>query len=396
MNIDDLRTRFQRLGRRERLRALAYLDHAEEAGQGSNALFHLGAALLQANESFQAARLLERAIDTGCDHPGLPEALTSALRRDARYADAVRIADAFPPTRQSLYEKAMALLALDQAEGALAAFDRVLAEYPDHAASWLASHAPVLHLSGIDAALERIERASACRGANGKYATMLYAYDRLLGRPARPFDPRHRALADGIDALMPHLAADAMVMAMSAPLLRHALSLAKGDGLVLEFGVRRGTSLKVLAGAAGQDVHGFDSFEGLPVEWGNEPAGVLTTGAELPEVPANTRLHAGWFADTLPGFLDSHPGPVRLVNIDSDVYESAHTVLRALAPRIRPGTVLVFDEMIGNRTWEDDEYRAFSEFNAEAGARFEVSALSPFTKQVVVTVTGLGYRDGRA
>lgn len=392
MNIDNLRARFQRLGRRERLRAMAHLDHAR---QGEDADFHLGAALLQANEAFHASRLLQRAVEAGCRHPDLPEALVSALRRDARYADAVRLADSSPPTRQILYEKAMALLALGEAAPALAAFDRVIAAYPDHAASWLAGHAPILHLAGVEAALERIGRASACRGANGKYATLLHAYHRLLGRPAHPFDPRHRALADGVEALMPHLAADAAVMAMSAPLLRHALSLATGDGLVLEFGVRRGTSLRVLAEAAGQDVHGFDSFEGLPVDWGNEPAGVLTTGAELPEVPANAHLHAGWFADTLPGFLDAHPGPVRLVNIDSDIYESARYVLAALAPRIRPGTVLVFDEFIGNRTWADDEYRAFCEFSAETGALFEIAGLSPFTKQVVVRVTGLGYRNGR-
>lgn len=388
MNMDYIRTRLQRLSRRERKRAQTHLDQAADGD--ACAPFHLGAALLQANEALPATRLLEQAVELGCDHPDLPDALVSAYRRDARYAEALRAADHYAPTRQILYEKAVALAALGKAEAALAAFDRVLAEHPDHAASWLGSHAPALHLWGMEEARRRLARALACPGGNGKYAAYAYAYDRLCGLSPCVVDPRHRALADGVDSLMHHLAADVRIMAMSAPMLRHALSVASTNGLVLEFGVRRGTSLTVLAEAADQDVHGFDSFEGLPVDWGSEPAGVLSTGAELPLVPANAHLHAGWFADTLPGFLDRHPGPVRLVNVDSDVYESARFVLECLTDRIRPGTVLVFDELIGNRSWAEDEYRAFSEFTAATGARFEIAAISPFTKQVVVRIVGTG------
>jgi len=150
--------------------------------------------------------------------------------------------------------------------------------------------------------------------------------------------------------------------------------------------VRRGTSITVLAGVAGQQVYGFDSFEGLPQSWGSEPAGVLTTGAALPEVPANVSLHAGWFEDILEPFLAAHPGPVRLVNVDSDIYSSARFVLSRLKDRIVPGTVLVFDEFIGNRTWAEDEFKAFAEFVAETGVAWRVIALAPFTKQVAVVV----------
>src|SRR5690606_2685135 len=48
--------------------------------------------------------------------------------------------------------------------------------------------------------------------------------------------------------------------------LAFALSQARPDGLVLELGVRRGTSLRFLATLA-PEVHGFDSFEGLPLPW---------------------------------------------------------------------------------------------------------------------------------
>ncbi|WP_050750727.1 class I SAM-dependent methyltransferase [Paramagnetospirillum magneticum] len=155
---------------------------------------------------------------------------------------------------------------------------------------------------------------------------------------------------------------------------------------MLEFGVRRGASLAVLAAHAGQEVHGFDSFEGLPEGWGATHAGVLTTGGALPEVGNNARLHPGWFEDTLPAFLETHSGPVRFANIDSDIYSSARTVLFGLAGRIGPGTVLVFDEFIGNRTWMDDEYRAFAEFAAAHGTSFQVIAVNPACKQVAVRI----------
>jgi len=80
------------------------------------------------------------------------------------------------------------------------------------------------------------------------------------------------------------------------------------------------------------------------------PTGVLTTGGRTPEVPANVVLHAGWFDDTLPVFLAGTPGPVRFANIDCDLYSSTRSVLTALAGRIRPGTILVFDRLIARRS----------------------------------------------
>ncbi|HSV29138.1 MAG TPA: hypothetical protein VLL76_06250, partial [Candidatus Omnitrophota bacterium] len=84
--------------------------------------------------------------------------------------------------------------------------------------------------------------------------------------------------------------------------------------------------------------------------------------------------------------------PVRLVNVDSDIYSSARFVLFALAERMRPGTILVFDEFIGNRSWADDEFRAFHEFIAATGFGFEYLAASPATKQVVVRLKAVADR----
>ncbi|OAN55741.1 class I SAM-dependent methyltransferase [Magnetospirillum moscoviense] len=348
-------------------------------------------ALIRASRPAAAIHLLEPVADW----PAVASLLAGAYRRDARYADCIRLADGHGADIQMLYEKAMSLLALSDARAALAAFDAVLDLDPGRAAAWFGGHGPALELAGPDAALDRLAQASACVGANGKYHAFAYGLLRLIGRHDRAAElfarhladhPRRRPLADGIDALMRHLAADCRVFGVSASLLRHGLASATRPGLVLEFGVRRGTSITHLAHAAGQMVHGFDSFEGLPEDWGSEQAKVLTTDAQLPAVPDNVVLHAGWFENTLPAFLATHPDPVRLVNIDSDIYSSARFVLFALAERIGPGTIVVFDEMIGNRTWADDEYRAFGEFVAAFPISWQVFAVSPATKQVAIEI----------
>ncbi|MFV3126271.1 class I SAM-dependent methyltransferase [Niveispirillum sp. KHB5.9] len=314
------------------------------------------------------------------------EALANALRRDASYEAAVALVTAVESTMGHLppairYQRALSLHYLGDAAGALADFDRVLADDPGHAAGWFASHACVIGTQGLEAARERLHHAAAVPGANRKYAGYLAAYDVLTGGEATG----EGAILDGARVLVSHLAPDFRIFGLSADLLRFALEAAEQPGLVLEFGVRRGTSLRHIAAAAGQHAHGFDSFEGLPEGWGNELAGTFDLGsAELPAMPANVSLHKGWFDDVLPGFLADHPGPVRFANIDCDIYSSTVTVLAALEPRLVPGSVLVFDEFIGNRTWADHEFKAWTEFAARTGTRFSHIAVSPFTGQVAL------------
>ncbi|EME69670.1 hypothetical protein H261_12171 [Paramagnetospirillum caucaseum] len=315
------------------------------------------------------------------------EVLAGAYRRDARFHDCVRLVESLAaPSDQMLYERAMSLNGLGEAGRALAAWDQLIARAPDLAAAWYGSHGPALDLLGWAEAERRLERAAACPKANGRYRALAAAYDALAGRQPRPFGARHVHVAESAAALTPHLGEGWRLFGMTATLLAWALAEAREPGLVLEFGVRRGASLAVIAAAAGQEVHGFDSFEGLPEGWGATQAGVLTTGGILPQVGGNARLHPGWFEDTLPAFLDSHPGPVRLANIDSDIYSSARTVLNGLAGRIGSGCVLVFDEFIGNRSWRDDEYRAFAEFAATHRVAFQVIAVNPACKQVAIRI----------
>jgi len=172
--------------------------------------------------------------------------------------------------------------------------------------------------------------------------------------------------------------------------LAAALADAPPDGLYLEFGVGSGGTLRQIAGAApAGTVFGFDSFAGLPEHWRSGfPAGAFAVD-EPPDVPG-AELVVGWFEETLPGFLAAHPGPVAFLHLDADLYSATTTVLDAVADRVHPGTVIVFDEYFNYPGWEEHEHRAWTEFVARTGLRFEYLHLTADDEQVAVRVTAVG------
>jgi hypothetical protein len=95
----------------------------------------------------------------------------------------------------------------------------------------------------------------------------------------------------------------------------------------------------------------------------------------------------GLFDDTLPPMLAKHAGPVRLVNVDCDLYSSTRTALTLLADRLVPGSVLVFDEYLVNDRWREDEYKAFRELVEERALRYEYLAFNLVTGQAVVRMS---------
>ena len=170
-------------------------------------------------------------------------------------------------------------------------------------------------------------------------------------------------------------------------LLSHAMSIAPTKGLILEFGVASGRTIRHIAGLTGRDIHGFDSFEGLPESWRTG----FTRGAfaqPLPSVPNHVSLHKGWFSDTLPPFMTTTNDPVALLHIDCDLYSSTAFVLNALADRIGAGTVIVFDEYLNYPGWKQHEHKAFQEFAVKTGRTFRFDSFVPSHQQVCVVITG--------
>lgn len=143
------------------------------------------------------------------------------------------------------------------------------------------------------------------------------------------------------------------------------------DGILAEFGVWKGQSLAVIAQAGGgSPVVGFDSFEGLPEDWGAVLPKEFFRVAGLPPVASNVRLVKGWFRDTLPGFLAEDRRPFRFIHLDADLYSSTRDVLEAARGRLVPGTVIIFDELLNVVDWEKNEYRALKEHLIDRGVPF--------------------------
>jgi hypothetical protein len=200
-------------------------------------------------------------------------------------------------------------------------------------------------------------------------------------------DLRLHAKRETVDYIIANMQ-EAMVRQDRLDLLGFALSRAPAEGLVLEFGVEKGASLRHLASLTGRTVHGFDSFEGLPGDWSGtkEAAGAFSLRGRLPRVPDNTRLHVGWFDRTLPEFLGQEPAACALIHVDCDIYSSTATIFSGLRERIQPGTVIVFDEYFNYPGWRQHEYKAFQEFIAQAGLRYRYLGFAAEKGHVAVII----------
>lgn len=168
--------------------------------------------------------------------------------------------------------------------------------------------------------------------------------------------------------------------------IKLAIENARIEGLVMEFGVYNGKSIRLIASLVDSIVHGFDSFEGIPEEWVNERKGSYSAFGVLPEVPDNVILHPGWFEDSIPEFIKNEKWPIRFINIDCDLYSSTKTIFDLLGPQIVSGSVILFDEFIGYPTWKDDEFKAFQEATERFNWTYEILCFSFMTKQVAIKI----------
>lgn len=152
-------------------------------------------------------------------------------------------------------------------------------------------------------------------------------------------------------------------------LIRHAAQIAL-PGVACEFGVYKGSSLTQIRNFRKPLVYGFDSWEGLPDAWDHgqgEPHLKGHFSCEPPvDLPTGVCLIKGWFCDTIPEWLSENPDDIQLLHIDCDLYTSTKDVLTLLDTRIKPGCIILFDELCNfdntYPNWRIGEWKALLEW----------------------------------
>jgi hypothetical protein len=159
------------------------------------------------------------------------------------------------------------------------------------------------------------------------------------------------------------------------------------DGLILEFGVWKGRSLRHLAKIFPNNViFGFDSFQGLADDWygTDKSRNHFSTSGNFPKrLPKNTELIVGLFSDSLPKFIKGDM-KISLIHLDADTYESTKYVLDELNTLISSNTILIFDEYFGYPNWENHEHRAFKEFCVEYKKEFRYLSYAHQSVAVII------------
>lgn len=295
----------------------------------------------------------------------------------------------YPGAPEIALHYARALISLDAPDSAEEVLDQALAKQPGERELAALRARVTLSQRGTQAALAWI-RARYPAGPDDNLGVLARALADIDRGEVTQFRPVNEKLAyewEGFAALSKlqpaHWTGD------NAALLKHALSTAPADGVIAECGVFHGKSINLLAKwAPRREIHGFDSFAGLPGSWARNPTGAYSTGGRIPDVRDNVRLHPGWFEDTLPGFASALVQPIALLYIDCDIYSSTVAVLEHLGPELAPGAIIVFDEIVGYSGWRDREYRAWMEYQAQSESSWEAVAAIPLGQILAVRIRG--------
>ena len=130
--------------------------------------------------------------------------------------------------------------------------------------------------------------------------------------------------------------------------------------------------------------YGFDTFEGLPENWGQFRQGSMAAG--IPVV-ADSRHEfiKGLFQETLPAFLNQGKIPssgFKIIHLDADLYSSTLFALTSLHPYLKSGDILIFDEF----NVPTHEFKAFMNYVDSYYVKYEVITAVNNYFQVAVRV----------
>ena len=154
------------------------------------------------------------------------------------------------------------------------------------------------------------------------------------------------------------------------------------SGAIVECGIGRGRSLLIHSvlnkitsdGGRYRKTYAYDSFEGFPEpkpednsfrqpkkgEWSHSPSGKYKYSSEfISQVLLNAgiedfekyvTLTKGFFSETLSNY---DGGPIAILHLDGDLYESYRDPLDALYNQVAPGGLIVFDDFTTVKNGED-------------------------------------------
>ncbi|HOE06040.1 MAG TPA: class I SAM-dependent methyltransferase [Bacteroidales bacterium] len=157
-------------------------------------------------------------------------------------------------------------------------------------------------------------------------------------------------------------------------LFKYLIETEKIDAVdYIEFGVAEGCSFKWwVANNLNSDSRfvGFDTFTGLPEDWGPFKKGDMSANNKPPKIDDNRhQFIQGLFQQTLPGFLTSFEFKNRkVIHMDADLYTATLYVLTSIAPYLNKGDIIMFDEF----NVPMHEFKAFTEFVNSYYIDFEV------------------------
>jgi hypothetical protein len=93
--------------------------------------------------------------------------------------------------------------------------------------------------------------------------------------------------------------------------------------------------------------YGFDTFTGLPEDFGPYKKGTFNSGTIPTIKDSRGKFYQGLFQQTLPGFLKTFDNTKKtVVMLDADLYTATLFTLTSLAPYLKKGDVILFDEFV--------------------------------------------------
>ena len=131
-----------------------------------------------------------------------------------------------------------------------------------------------------------------------------------------------------------------------------------------EFGVAAGHSFRWWMNEnsnADSRFYGFDTFTGLPEDWGPFKKGAMSNDNEMPIIPdGRGQFFQGLFQQTLFPFLKTYESKNRkVILLDADLYSSTLFVLTSMSQYLSAGDIILFDEF----NVPLHEYKAFKEWS---------------------------------